>query len=99
MACTLEKYLFVFLLYHLYSSCCNPGINCKPHMSGCDADVASLVRQAIYDANQSTIEDEDIFDYLVSVISDDTFEFGENAENAHDTLGPLLVRFSLILIR
>lgn len=62
-------------------------------MSGCDADVASLVRQAIYDVNQSTIEDEDIFDYLVSVISDDTFEFGENAEDAHDTLGPLLVRF------
>eukprot|EP00889_Picochlorum_renovo_P005401 jgi/Picre1/32431/NNA_007777.t1 len=60
-------------------------------MSGCDADVASLVRQAIYDVNQSTIEDEDIFDYLVSVISDDTFEFGENAEDAHDTLGPLLI--------
>jgi len=57
--------------------------NCSMVQGG---DVAAVVKQTL------TIEDEDIFDYIVSVISDESFEFGEDAQDANEALGPLLVR-------
>lgn len=61
-------------------------------MSHHSGDVAAIVKQTL------TIEDDDIFDYIVSVISDESFEFGEDAQDAKEALGPLLVRLTLWLM-
>lgn len=50
-------------------------------------DYAAIIRQIL-----GSIEDEDILEYIIGVVEDDSFEFGNDAEDAVGVLAPLLVR-------
>lgn len=36
--------------------------------------------------------DSDVLEYVIGCLEDETFEWGEGAEEANDNLGPMLVR-------
>lgn len=54
----------------------------------------SIIKQILIDHQDAaaTHPDPDILQYIISVVNDDTFEFGDDAADAFEAIGPLLVR-------
>ena len=50
------------------------------------ADAEATFREIL-----GTNGDPEVLDYIVSVLGDESFEFGDDCEEALDALGPLLV--------
>lgn len=50
-------------------------------------DVRAAVGQVLGGAG-----DADVIEYCIGVLEDDTFEWGDDAEDANESLGPMLVR-------
>ena len=50
-------------------------------------DVREAVAQVLAGAG-----DADVTEYVIGVLEDETFEFGDDAEEANEALGPMLVR-------
>ena len=50
-------------------------------------DVEAAVKQVV-----GTSVDPDVLNYVVSILDDDSFEWGDDAEEAFEAIGPLLVR-------
>ena len=42
--------------------------------------------------------DEDIINYVVSCLDDETFEFGDDGQEIYDTVGPMLVRRHIVYV-
>ena len=50
-------------------------------------DAAAAVKEVL-----GASGDQDVVDYMVGVLEDESFEFGDDAAEAFEALGPLLVR-------
>lgn len=55
-------------------------------------DVEAAVKAVV-----GTSGDADVLNYVISVLDDDSFEWGDDAEEAFEAIGPLLVRLPLPL--
>ena len=53
-------------------------------------DVEAAVKEIV-----GTSGDADVLNYVISILDDDSFEFGDDAEDAMEAIGHLLVRRTL----
>jgi hypothetical protein len=54
-------------------------------------DVEAAVKEIV-----GTSGDADVLNYVISMLDDESFEFGDDAEEAFEAIGPLLVRTNLL---
>jgi hypothetical protein len=50
-------------------------------------DVEAAVKEIV-----GTSGDDDVLNYVISILDDESFEFGDDAEDAFEAIGALLVR-------
>lgn len=55
-------------------------------------DVEAAVKEIV-----GTSGDADVLNYVISILDDESFEFGDDAEEAFEAIGPLLVRAVLFI--
>lgn len=56
-------------------------------------DVEAAVKEIV-----GTSGDADVLNYVISILEDESFEFGDDAEEAFEAIGPVLVRTTLSLL-
>jgi len=54
-------------------------------------DVEAAIKEIV-----GTAGDADVLNYVTSILDDESFEFGDDAEEAFEAIGPLLVRTVLL---